>query len=211
VTPISIPNSGQASPYPSDIVVSGVETVQKVTVTINSLTHTFPDDLNFLLVGPAGQNAIIWSDRGDGFDVSNIVVTLDDDAAIPLPDSTVITSGTYQPANSGTGDTWPAPAPAPLGDSALSIFNGTDPNGTWSLYLVDDAGGDLGTISGGWTLTITGVCGTPTPTPTPPPTPTATATATPTATSTPTPTPTPTNTPRPTPTPRLRPTAAPRP
>src|SRR6266508_1906852 len=184
-TTITIPDSGPASPYPSDIVVpAGLGTVTKVTVTINSLTHTFPDDLDFLLVGPAGQNAIIMSDAGGSLDVSNVVVTLDDAAAIPLPDSAQIISGTYQPTNYGTGDTWPAPAPAPLGGSALSIFNGTDPNGTWSLYLVDDAGGDLGMIAGGWTLTITsfGPCPTPTPTPTPTATPSPTPTATPSCT-----------------------------
>ena len=34
------------------------------------------------------------------------------------------------------------------------IFNGTNPNGTWSLYAVDDLGGDIGGIAGGWGLTI---------------------------------------------------------
>ena len=33
----------------------------------------------------------------------------------------------------------------------LSVFNGTDPNGTWSLYVVDDAGRDTGQISE-WSL-----------------------------------------------------------
>src|SRR5439155_20295049 len=131
-TTITIPDSETASPYPSNLNVSGLGTVVKVTVTINGLTHTFPDDLDFLLVGPAGQNAIIWSDAGGGTDVTNITVTLDDAAPNPLPDGTVITSGTYQPANYGTGDTWPAPAPVPSGNVAVSIFNGTDPNGTWS-------------------------------------------------------------------------------
>jgi subtilisin-like proprotein convertase family protein len=166
-TVITIPDSGPASPYPSDIVVAGLSTVQKVTVTINGLTHTFPADLDFLLVGPAGQNAIIWSDAGGSDDVAGIVVTLDDDAATPLPEIGPLVSGTFQPANYGTGDTWPAPAPVPSGDVALSTFNGTDPNGTWSLYLVDDAGLDLGEITGGWELTICSAGGTPTPTPTP--------------------------------------------
>jgi subtilisin-like proprotein convertase family protein len=159
--------------------VSGLSgTVVKVTVTINGVTHTFSDDLDFLLVGPGGQNATIWSDAGGSNPLSNAIVTLDDAAATVLPDSTAIVTGTYQPANYGTGDTWPAPAPAPSGNVALSIFNGTNPNGTWSLYLVDDAAGDLGQIAGGWTVTITtsGPCGTPTPTPT------ATATATPSCT-----------------------------
>src|SRR6266516_1357118 len=56
-TTITIPDSGPASPYPSNITVGGLGTVTKVTVTINGLTHTFPDDLDFLLVGSAGNTA----------------------------------------------------------------------------------------------------------------------------------------------------------
>ncbi len=36
-----------------------------------------------------------------------------------------------------------------------TAFSGIDPNGTWSLYAVDDLNGDTGSISGGWSLTIT--------------------------------------------------------
>jgi hypothetical protein len=50
---------------------------------------------------------------------------------------------------------FPAPAPATPYAALLSTFNGTDPNGQWSLYAVDDAPGDTGTIAGGWTLSIT--------------------------------------------------------
>jgi subtilisin-like proprotein convertase family protein len=166
--PIAIPDLAPAIPYPSNIEVSGVVgTVQKVTVTINGLSHTNIGSLDFLLVGPGGQNAIIWSDAGNLFDVKDITVTLDDDSPMPLPDNEVIVSATYQPTNYsfGPGDTWPPPAPTPLGGSALSIFNGTDPNGTWSLYLVDEEFADCGAIFGGWTLSITAGC-TPTPTPT---------------------------------------------
>jgi N-acetylneuraminic acid mutarotase/subtilisin-like proprotein convertase family protein len=225
--PIIVPDSGPASPYPSNIVVSAQGTVVKVTVILRSLIHFFPDDLDFLLVGPAGQNAIIWSDAGGEFDVLGVDVTLDDDAPNPLPDSAQIVTGMYPPANYGAGDTWPAPAPTPLGGSALSIFNGTDPNGTWRLYLLDDAGGNNGVVDGGWILRITTTCPSPTPTATATTTATPTATATATATSTasatptatptatasptPTPKPTPTSTPRPTPTPRPEPTARPRP
>lgn len=35
------------------------------------------------------------------------------------------------------------------------MFNGTDPNGTWQLFVFDDAGGDRGDIAEGWDLTIT--------------------------------------------------------
>ena len=60
------------------------------------------------------------------------------------------------------------------------MFNGTAPNGTWSLYVADDAAGDAGTLAGGWELNVTTTnCSGPVPTPTP--TPTATPGPTPIA------------------------------
>jgi len=158
------------------------------------MTHTYPDDLDIMLVGPAGQNAVFMSDAGLSGDIAGINLTFDDAAATVLPDGTQLASGTYQPANYEAGDAFAAPAPAPSGGAALSVFNGTSPNGTWSLYLMDDAGQDVGSISGGWAMHITtSSCGptatstntfTPTPTFTGTPAPTSTATFTATATST---------------------------
>lgn len=56
-------------------------------------------------------------------------------------------------------DTFPAPAPAPPATTVpLSTFNGTDPNGTWNLWVVDDTPHDPGTSPGqfpsGWTLEV---------------------------------------------------------
>jgi len=163
---INIPDSGTAAPYPSNITVALGGTITKVTVRLNNLSHSFPSDIDVLLVGPGGQNAIIMSDVGGGDDVSGITLALDDAAANSLP-TALLTTGTFKPTNAGAGDTFPAPAPAPGGGSALSIFNGTSPNGTWSLYVVDDAAADLGNIAGGWDLIIstTNDCSTPTPTP----------------------------------------------
>ena len=151
-----------------------------MTVKLNGLTHTFPSDIDVLLVGPGGQNAIIMSDVGNGNAVTGVNLTLDDAAATSMTSATLVT-GTFKPTNLVGGapepDTWPAPAPAASGGSALSVFNGTSPNGTWNLYVFDDAGGDVGSFATGWDLTIatTGPCpATPTPTPSP------TATATPT-------------------------------
>jgi subtilisin-like proprotein convertase family protein len=161
ITPITINDVGlnptAATPYPSTIVVAGLGNITDVNVTISGFTHTFPDDVDMLLVGPGGQQATIWSDVGGGTDALNITVTMDDAAASVLPTAGPLVSGTFQPTNdatSGADAAFPAPAPAATGTSALSVFNGTSPNGTWSLYIVDDADGDAGSIAGGWSLTF---------------------------------------------------------
>ena len=189
-----------AAPYPSSIVVAGMQgAVTKVTVKLNNITHGFPSDLDMMLVGPGGQAAFIMSDAGGCCTgITNVTLTLDDFAADPLPSPTQappVVTGTYRPANYGPiGDFLPPPAPNPnpSPSPALSAFNGSNPNGIWSLYVVDDQNGNVGNIAGGWELIIsTDACASPTPSPT------ATATSTPTATATftPTPTATPTSTP----------------
>ncbi|PYJ10342.1 MAG: hypothetical protein DMF06_06645 [Verrucomicrobia bacterium] len=149
---ITIPDSGVANQYPSQISVAGFPgDLHKVRITLDALSHTFPDDLDIMLAGPGGQNAIIMSDVGGESDVANTTVTFDDSAANSLPDEDQIVTGTYRPANIGGGDPFPAPAPVPAGNSQLSIFNNTNPNGTWGLYVVDDRGQDTGEI-GHWTV-----------------------------------------------------------
>jgi subtilisin-like proprotein convertase family protein len=144
-----------AAPYPSGINVSGMSgLVHKVTVQLTGLSHTFPDDLDMLLVAPGGTQALILSDVGGGTDVGGITLLLDDAAASALPDATVLSSGTFQPTNQVTGDAFPAPAPVAGSGSSLSAFQGIAPNGVWNLYIVDDANNDAGTLSA-WSLTLT--------------------------------------------------------
>lgn len=146
---------GPAAPYPSTINVSGLTgLVSKVTVTLSAMSHTFPDDVDVLLVGPAGQKMLLMSDAGGSLDIVNVNLTFDDAAAALLPDSTQIVSGTFRPTNFGTGDVFAAPAPGPPYDSVLAAFNGTNPNGTWSLFVTDDVGADSGSIAGGWSMSI---------------------------------------------------------
>jgi hypothetical protein len=191
-----IPNVGPATPYPSDITVSGLGgTVADVNVTLNSFDHTWPDDVDMLLVGPGGQTATIMSDAGGGTSVHYLTITLDDQAASPLPDSQALTSGTFQPTDYEPGDPFPAPAPAPSGNVALAVFNGTNPNGIWHLYIVDDSPTFVGYLDNGWCLTIaTASCPSPTASPTSPISPTVTSMSTPMSTQTSTVTYTPINT-----------------
>ncbi|HEV2904006.1 MAG TPA: proprotein convertase P-domain-containing protein, partial [Pyrinomonadaceae bacterium] len=153
-----------ANPYPSNISVSGiVGTVTNVRVKLTGLNHTFPGDVDMLLVGPTGQKFTILSDVLGTNDWVNINYTLDDSGATLVPSTGTAVSGTFRPTNYGTGDLFPVPAPlgpyqfpATAGSATFaSVFNGQNPNGTWSLYVVDDAGADAGNVSGGWTLEIT--------------------------------------------------------
>jgi subtilisin-like proprotein convertase family protein len=170
-TAIVIPATGTgattgapATPYPSNITVAGITApVSKVTVTLKQITHTFPSDVDVLLVGPTGVKFILLSDVIGGTDWTGQTYTIDDGAAALLPSSgTPPASGSFKPTDYGTGDVFPAPAPASpyldpatAGAATLAAFNGLNPNGTWSLYVVDDAGTDIGTFAGGWDLSIT--------------------------------------------------------
>lgn len=161
---ITINAVGNASLYPSNIVVSGVSSFTRMEVRLNGLSHTYLDDLDILLVGPQGQRAILMSDAGaTNPGATNLNLTFAQTATTPIPDSTIPATGTFRPANyvessnSSLIDTFSAPGPGALTDAPadLFVFNGTDPNGIWNLYVVDDASGDAGSISGGWTLTFT--------------------------------------------------------
>lgn len=176
-TAIVIPATGTgattgapATPYPAPITVAGITApVSKVTVTLKQISHTFPSDVDVLLVGPTGVKFVLMSDVIGGTDWTGQTYTLDDTAAALLPSSgTPPASGSFKPTNFGTGDAFPAPAPAvpylnpaTAGTDTLAAFNNLDPNGTWNLYVVDDAGTDIGTFAGGWDLTIettTSIC-----------------------------------------------------
>jgi subtilisin-like proprotein convertase family protein len=147
---------GVASQYPSTIAVAGMTgTVTNVTVSLNNLNHTFPDDLDFMLVAPGGNNIVLMSDAGGSLDVTNTYLVFDDSAATTVADGSMFT-GTFRPSQYVTGDIYPAPAPVASANTTLAAaFNGIDPNGTWNLYAVDDTGIDMGTLGNGWTVRIT--------------------------------------------------------
>lgn len=148
---ITINDLAIATPYPSTIAVSGVATpVTKVTATVNGWSHTFPNDMDILLVGPGAQKVKLDGGAGGSSSISGVVVTFDDSASAALPGG-AITSGTYLPADYAVSRVFNAPAPAsPYGSTLAPLA--TSPNGTWSLYVQDFAGGDSGSIASGWSL-----------------------------------------------------------
>lgn len=146
---------GNASPYPSNIAVSGLLSsgVTVKSVTINNYSHQLPDDADVVLVSPSGQSVILMSDAGGNIPATGQTFTFDDAAAANLFDAAFNPSGTYKPTNFGAGDNWPAPGPggAPV-STTLSSFVG-NPNGNWSLYIVDDNTGSTGFIAD-WSITF---------------------------------------------------------
>jgi subtilisin-like proprotein convertase family protein len=153
--PITINQAGVATPYPSTIAVAGVaELVGQLTVTITGLSHTFPNDVDVMLAGPEGQSIVLMSDVGGNFDLEDVTLVFDDAAAESLS-AGQITSGTYLPTNADSiTDAFPAPAPIVPSDTSLAGFAGTDPNGVWSLFVLDDGVGESGSIAGGWSITV---------------------------------------------------------
>ena len=155
---LTIPSTGVVS---QSLLVFGTSgTITNVSIALNSLTHTFPDDLDLLLVQPNGvRNLLFMSDAGSGSDINNVALTFSDGASSTLPDSAQIVSGTYKPTDYETNET-----DADFGTSTGGIqsastttfaaaFNGFAANGNWNLYVLDDTSGDVGTLDS-WSLTI---------------------------------------------------------
>jgi subtilisin-like proprotein convertase family protein len=168
-TPINIPAVGSATPYPSSIVVSGLSgtipiTPGSVNVNINNFSHTSPDDVGIVLVGPTGAALLLQDGAGDRTDIANVSYTLSDTALSRLPCNGELTIGIWYPTGCRfPGPTFPFPGPSsaysipgPAGGPATlaSTFGGTNPNGTWNLFVIDSANGESGSIAGGWSLEI---------------------------------------------------------
>jgi uncharacterized repeat protein (TIGR01451 family) len=162
---ITIPYIGAGSPYPSSIQVSGLTNglanllVSKVTATLNGFTHSWPHDVEAVLVSPAGQELVLMEHTGAFYSVTNLVLTFDDTdaAAQSLPLNTTLLSGTFLPTEYTPFDTLPTVGLVPTNNTNLAVFNGANPNGIWSLYVYDDTQGNDGVITGGWSLGLTAV------------------------------------------------------
>jgi len=152
---ITIDDFSPATPYPSTIDVSCVPSpLTSINVTITNLSLTYASDVDILLVSPTGEAIMLMSDAGDASSIDNAILGFDDAEPNSLPESAPVVTGVYKPTNYGASDNMPPPAPQGPYVTTLATFNGSIPNGIWSLYVVDDAQIDTGNISGGWSLTL---------------------------------------------------------
>ncbi|MBN2473342.1 MAG: proprotein convertase P-domain-containing protein [Pirellulales bacterium] len=130
--PIGIVDLGAVT---STLSVSGLEgLLLDVNVTLD-IIHTYDADLDVFLVSPSGTSVELFTDVGGGGEhFTN--TTIDDEAATLISSGTAPFTGSFRP------------------EGSLSDLDGQDPNGAWSLRVVDDAGGDAGTLHS-WSLSIT--------------------------------------------------------
>jgi subtilisin-like proprotein convertase family protein len=154
-----------ATLYPSTIDVSGMTgTITRVAVTLDGVSATRISDMDFLLVSPTGAKYVFLSDAINGTSsllIDDRIYTFADDASVTISNFADAPSGSYRPTSGDlNADTFPVPAPGlpynqPPDATFASVFNGANPNGTWSLYAVDDIAGSPGSVNSGWSLTIT--------------------------------------------------------
>jgi subtilisin-like proprotein convertase family protein len=159
---VAIPDNTPAGASAA-LAVPGSFVVERATVRIGSLTHTYVGDLRIQLIAPDATAVTLMSRIPDGtgtnFNDDIVNTTFDDGAATSIQvQTTAVSNGTFRPAT-------------PLG--ALAGHGGT---GTWTLKVVDAAPIDIGSL-GAWSLTLApAVCAPPVPLPTTTTVPTTTST-----------------------------------
>lgn len=153
--PAGAGTSGPASPYPATRVVSGADVgvISDLSVTLNGIWHSHPDDLEIVLEKVDGPRIVLMSDACGGSDAAAFGWTWDDEAATAMPDEGPCTNPTYRPSAYVPGDHPPSPAPAGPYATTLSAFDGLDPRGEWRMWVADDLAGDEGFLTNRFTLT----------------------------------------------------------
>lgn len=161
VVPITVPAvafaTGPATPYPATILVEDFANavITDVNLTLRAFSHVDVDNVEILLV-KGNANAMLLGDVAKTGTQPAVTITLDDQAATGLPETTPMVSGRFQPRNFFLADDIGfTPAPPVSGKQTLSAFNGLAPNGIWQLFVWDEAIGGDGAIAGGWDLEIT--------------------------------------------------------
>ena len=119
-----------------------------MNIVANGITHSHPDDMDILLVGPNDAKVMLMSDACGSYDITNYFGRRGRrGAGAELEDSgstNVCSAFSHKPTNYGAGDSFAAPAPAEPYGTSLSAFDSISPNGAWKFFVSDDVGGDSG-------------------------------------------------------------------
>jgi len=120
------------------MVVSGAGTALSSMTLYVEILHTFPADMDITLTSPGGTVLNITSDNGGGNDNVFNGTTFDWDSTDNVTDHVYANVTVATPLSPETG---------------MDNLLGQDPNGTWTLTITDDLGGDTGTLVR-WDLNI---------------------------------------------------------
>lgn len=177
-------NKGAFTPDPSNIFVTNLPgTINKVTLGLNQYSSATDIlySLESMVVGPTGADLDFFSNAGWNGGVGGTAslgnYIFSDAAGAQVGQAvTTLSPGTYQPSSYPEGDTnWPEPAQpytasssgfytlpgaityaASRGSGTLNgQFSSTDPNGTWSLYMTEDAPAGVASAAHGWCVNFT--------------------------------------------------------
>jgi subtilisin-like proprotein convertase family protein len=155
--PAGAPGTTTGNMDPSVLTVSGAPAsigLMKVTFDV---THTWNADLDVVLVNPAGDKYLkLTSDNGGGGDnFANTIFVDTATASITTAPATGNISGEWRAEGgafvAGT-DAWAGSAVLPAtAATSFADFVGGNANGDWTLFIYDDAGGDVGTLNS-WSI-----------------------------------------------------------
>lgn len=108
-------------------------------VSIDSLVHGWMEDVDLYLISPAGDTVELSTDNGGtGDNMFNVIFsdTSSNDITLQINGIADSTYSTEEPSG------------------FASLYDGQDPNGAWSLLVIDDAGAFSGTLFA-WSMTFT--------------------------------------------------------
>ena len=133
-TPLPIPDSPNPG-VTSNITIGGSSTANAlISVTIDSLTHTYDGDLRIELISPGGS--VITLASGVGGSGDNFIRTKFQTGGTGIANGTAPFTGTYAPSQ------------------PFSNLTGSA-NGVWGLRITDVAGQDIGTLWK-WSIVLPG-------------------------------------------------------
>ena len=125
-TPLAVPPAGTSGTTTSTLVVGPAGIITDLNVTVD-ITHTFTGDLDiFLKHVDTGTEVLLFDQHGGAG--NDIGATFDDEAATAISLGAPPYAGSFRP------------------DNPLSAFDGESTAGTWTLRIVDNFGGDSGTL-----------------------------------------------------------------
>jgi subtilisin-like proprotein convertase family protein len=142
-TAVALPDNNPTGITSAVELPAGIGALSDLNVSL-TITHTFNADLDVSLTHGATTLSLFTDVNGGGDGMS---VTLDDEA-----NTAIETAATPAPGTKLTG-TFRPETPASL-DAA---FGGQDASGTWTLHVVDDSAGDVGSLDS-WEVDPAGAC-----------------------------------------------------